>query len=110
MSPPGITEFKRVLIANQIITGVILMGYALFNIGTPHVLIIATLLFGGFFRSLQFTAINTLAYAEIDPARMSRARSVAWRGDVCLPLQWSVCSPPLLRRRVPAWVSAVRPK
>ena len=28
---------------------------------------IAILLAGGFFRSLQFTAINTIAYAEIEP-------------------------------------------
>jgi len=34
------------------------------------------LLIGGFFRSLQFTSINTLAYAEIDPPLMSRATSM----------------------------------
>ena len=73
--------FKRVLIGNQVITGVILMGYALFNIGTPHVLIIATLLFGGFFRSLQFTALNTLAFADISQAQMSRASSLSSMGQ-----------------------------
>jgi predicted MFS family arabinose efflux permease len=31
---------------------------------------------GGFFRSLQFTAINTIAYAEIEPAKMSRATAI----------------------------------
>ena len=31
---------------------------------------------GGFFRSLQFTAINTVAYAEIEPAQMSRATTL----------------------------------
>ena len=73
--------FKRVLIGNQIITGVILMGYALFNVGTPHVLIIATLLFGGFFRSLQFTALNTLAFADIQQSQMSRASSLSSMGQ-----------------------------
>jgi predicted MFS family arabinose efflux permease len=34
------------------------------------------LLVGGFFRSLQFTAINTLAYADIGPERASRATSL----------------------------------
>ena len=34
------------------------------------------LLVGGFFRSLQFTSINTLAYAEIEPPLMSRATSM----------------------------------
>ncbi len=31
---------------------------------------------GGFFRSLQFTAINTVAYAEVEPAQMSRATTL----------------------------------
>ena len=35
------------------------------------------LLIGGFFRSLQFTSINTLGYADIDRQRMSRATSFA---------------------------------
>ena len=31
---------------------------------------------GGFFRSLQFTSINTIAYAEVEPRRVSRATSL----------------------------------
>ncbi|HXQ11124.1 MAG TPA: MFS transporter [Caulobacteraceae bacterium] len=69
--------FKNVLVWNTIISGVIFMGYGFFTIGTPHWLIIATLLVGGFFRSLQFTALNTLAYADVDQPRMSRASSLA---------------------------------
>jgi hypothetical protein len=42
----------------------------------PFWAMIAILLSGGFFRSLQFTSINTIAYAEIDPARMSRATAL----------------------------------
>ena len=34
------------------------------------------LVVGGFFRSLQFTAINTLAYADVEPAQMSRATTL----------------------------------
>jgi predicted MFS family arabinose efflux permease len=37
---------------------------------------IAILLSGGFFRSLQFTSINTIAYAEIPPEKMSRATTM----------------------------------
>jgi len=73
--------FKRVLIGNQIVTGVILMGYALFQVNTPHILIIATLLIGGFFRSLQFTALNTLAFADISQPQMSRASSLSSMGQ-----------------------------
>jgi EmrB/QacA subfamily drug resistance transporter len=73
--------FKRVLIGNQIITAVILMGYTLFQASTPKVLIVLTLLIGGFFRSLQFTALNTLAFADIDQPQMSRASSLSSMGQ-----------------------------
>ncbi len=35
-------------------------------------LIMVVLVVGGFTRSLQFTATNTLAFADIEPERMSR--------------------------------------
>jgi hypothetical protein len=43
---------------------------------TPLLLIFIILVVGGFFRSLQFTAINTVAYAEVAPAQMSRATTL----------------------------------
>jgi hypothetical protein len=39
------------------------------------------LLIGGFFRSLQFTCINTLAYAEVETARISRATALVSVGQ-----------------------------
>jgi MFS family permease len=69
--------FKNVLVYNTVISGVLLMSYGLFNAATPHAWIIAALLVGGFFRSLQFTALNALAYADVDQPRMSRASSLA---------------------------------
>jgi hypothetical protein len=39
-------------------------------------LILAVLLAGGFFRSLQFTTLNAAAFAEVDNAMMSRATSL----------------------------------
>jgi hypothetical protein len=50
---------------------------AFFTPATPHALILGVLLVGGFFRSLQFTAVNSLAYADIDPPSMSQATSFA---------------------------------
>jgi EmrB/QacA subfamily drug resistance transporter len=67
--------FKRVLIANALVSAVFVAACALFRASTPVALIFGVLLFGGFFRSLQFTSINTIAYAEIPPERMSRATS-----------------------------------
>jgi hypothetical protein len=42
---------------------------------------VAVLMIGGFFRSLQFTAVNALAYAEVPAARMSRATALAAVGQ-----------------------------
>ena len=42
---------------------------------------VAVLMVGGFFRSLQFTAVNALAYAEVPASRMSRATALAAVGQ-----------------------------
>jgi hypothetical protein len=42
---------------------------------------IAVLMIGGFFRSLQFTSINALAYAEVPISRMSRATALSAVGQ-----------------------------
>ena len=69
--------FRRVLLGNAFLSGLSLAAIALFRPDTPHALILAVLLIGGFFRSLQFTSINTLGYADIDQQHMSRATSFA---------------------------------
>ena len=65
--------FRRVLIVNGILSGVIMMGYALFQPGLPQTIIFTALLFGGMLRSLQFTALNALSYADIGDSAMSSA-------------------------------------
>ncbi len=69
--------FRRVLIVNALLSSVFIMSYATFTPATPIAVMVILLLAGGFLRSLQFTATNTLAYAEIEPARMSRATTLA---------------------------------
>ncbi|WP_439817954.1 DHA2 family efflux MFS transporter permease subunit [Zavarzinia sp. CC-PAN008] len=69
--------FRRVLIANTWASAAILAGYALFQPTTPHVVILVALFVGGFSRSLQMTAVNTLTYADIGQERMSGASSLA---------------------------------
>jgi MFS family permease len=61
---------------NAIVSSVFLAACALFTASTPLLLIMIILVVGGFFRSLQFTAINTVAYAEVEPAQMSRATTL----------------------------------
>jgi EmrB/QacA subfamily drug resistance transporter len=73
--------YRRVLTINAIFTGLSLMICATFTQETPGLVMMAILLLGGFFRSLQFTAVNTLAYADIRQADMSRASSFAAMGQ-----------------------------
>jgi MFS family permease len=69
--------FKRVLVTNAVVSSAFIAATALFTLGTPHVVILAVLLVGGFFKSLEFTSINSMAYADIDNKAMSRATSFA---------------------------------
>jgi hypothetical protein len=69
--------FRTVLIGNGIISGLLLVSYAIFRPGIPKSLMIGTLLAGGFFRSLQFTSLNTVAYADIPPPMMSGASTLS---------------------------------
>ena len=69
--------FRRVLTVNAVLAGAFVAASAAFTPTTPVWLMIAVLLVGGFFRSLQFTGVNTLTYADIPPAKMSRASSFA---------------------------------
>ena len=69
--------FRQTLVVNGLISGAFLAACALFTPLTPHWLLFLTLLTGGFFRSLQFTALNAVSYADIDRPAMSRATSFA---------------------------------
>ena len=69
--------FKRVLVTNALVSALFIAAIALFTAGTPHIVILAVLLVGGFFKSLEFTSINSIAYADIDAKAMSRATSFA---------------------------------
>jgi EmrB/QacA subfamily drug resistance transporter len=68
--------FRNIMVINAVVSSAFLAACALFTASTPLLLIMIILVVGGFFRSLQFTAINTVAYAEVDPARMSRATTL----------------------------------
>lgn len=65
--------FRRVLCVNAVITSALLAATAWFTAQTPHTMIFAVLLVGGFFRSLQFTSLNTLGYADVAAPQMSAA-------------------------------------
>jgi EmrB/QacA subfamily drug resistance transporter len=68
--------FRNLMTVNAVGSSVFLAACAFFTVTTPLPLIMIILVVGGFFRSLQFTAINTVAYAEVEPSQMSRATTL----------------------------------
>jgi MFS family permease len=65
-----------VLVANALLSSALLAACAAFTPDTPIPMIMAILLIGGFLRSLEFTSITTIAYADLSPRLMSRATSL----------------------------------
>ena len=68
--------FRTILVTNAVISSAFLAVCAAFTQTTPILVIVLLLFVGGFFRSLQFTSINTMAYADIEPDRVSRATAL----------------------------------
>ena len=68
--------FRTIMVTNAVVSAVFLAVCGTFTQTTPIAAMVVVLLIGGFFRSLQFTSINTLAYAEVETARVSRATSL----------------------------------
>ena len=73
--------FRDTLVWNGAISGVMLGLCAAFRPTWPAAAIYGVLLVGGFLRSLQFTAYNTLAYGDVSRERMSAATSLYTAGQ-----------------------------
>ena len=69
--------FRRVLLLNGLVSAVFMAATALFEPLTPHLIIFAVLLIGGFLRSLQFTALNAITFADIPDEELSSATGLA---------------------------------
>jgi MFS family permease len=69
--------FRRLLIGNAVIVGALGMAFAGFSPATPSVVIIGILLLSGFFRTLHFTCMGALTYADLESSRMSNGTSIA---------------------------------
>ena len=65
--------FRRILLVNGVITAGSVALCATLRPSTPAAIIVAVLFFHGACRSMQFTCLTTLSYAEIPAERMSRA-------------------------------------
>ena len=67
---------KRVLVINTFVAAAFIAACGFFEPGTPYFIIIAVLFVGGFFRALQFSTLNSLAFADLGTATMSQATSL----------------------------------
>lgn len=73
--------FRDTLVWNGVVSAAMIGICAAFRPTWPAAAIYASLLIGGFFRSLQFTAYNTLAYGDVPRSRMSSATSLYVTGQ-----------------------------
>lgn len=67
--------FRMVLTVNALLCAVTMAANGLFIFAPPHAVILSVLLVGGFLRSLQFTSLNTVAFADVEQERLSSATS-----------------------------------
>ena len=78
-SPPLLRAFgfRTILLGNAVLVGLMTMALALVRANTSHWLLMGCLLIFGFFRSLQFTCMNTLAYSDLTDTNVSKGSSIS---------------------------------
>jgi EmrB/QacA subfamily drug resistance transporter len=67
--------FRPVLLVNGIVTALSILACASLSANTPRIVIVAVLFVNGLCRSMQFTSLNTLSYADIPKSQLSAATS-----------------------------------
>jgi len=79
IAPPVLRRFgfRGVLLVNGVLSGASFAIYALLTPAMAHWVIMLLLAAGGFFRTLQFTALGSLAFADIDQSQMTRASTTS---------------------------------
>lgn len=68
--------YRRILTVNTVMIGVVISLFSLVNPATPLALIVLLSLSMGFFNSLQYTSMNSMAYADIDTFDSSMASTM----------------------------------
>ena len=69
--------YRRVLIANTVMLGAVVMLFAVIDVGTPLWAIALLAFVYGFFTSTQYTSMNTLGYADVNEDEASGASTIA---------------------------------
>lgn len=73
--------YRRVLVGNTIIVGLMIASFATVGVHTPVWLIVAQAFVLGFFTSMQYTSMNTLVYADVSGSQTSGASTIAATGQ-----------------------------
>ena len=73
----NLVGYRGVLISNTILIGLLILAFGTIGIHTPVWLIVLQAFSYGAFSSLQYTSMNTLAYADTTETQTSKASSIA---------------------------------
>ena len=68
-------RFRETLVANGLLNAAAIFACAFLTPATPVAIVVAILFVSGLTRSMQFTALNTLAFADVPADRMSGANT-----------------------------------
>ena len=68
--------YRQLLVFNGVLSSVMMAASGLFKPDTPFVIMIMVLLLGGLLRSLQFTSLNSIAYADVTTQEVGRANGL----------------------------------
>ena len=68
--------YRRVLIFNTLMLGVMTLSFATIGAGTPVWLIVTQVFVFGMFTSLQYSSMNTLVYADVTDEQTSGASAI----------------------------------
>jgi len=69
--------YRRILISNTLLLGIMTVCFTTFSETTPLWLILMILFGYGFFASMQYTSMNTLVYADISEHHTSEASTIS---------------------------------
>lgn len=69
--------FRQVLVVNGLVASFSIFTCALISPQTPHALIVLLMLIAGLSRSMQFTALATISFADVPPEQRSSASTLS---------------------------------
>lgn len=71
-----VAGFRRALVGGAVLSAAVTASFALLSPDTPYWIIVLVVLISGCIRSIQYLALNTISYADVPSAMLSRGTSV----------------------------------